>query len=200
MAQAWRKPQKRESLYLQACYRWEKWRGLAQPGRGEGCARTLPKRLLKHPSVARAQSMLFTKILFSERAAAALEILARESGAGIFCPEIPVRCCCSVSRRPRLSPAKRGSSGSSLASTQRWRTGFFQTRMNGSWKKTLHLRDEEGQSSQARAVGARSVAVARLFAPFGLIPFRLQLPSCLIVLDVSRVPQERHPDPAAPDV
>lgn len=41
---------------------------------------------------------------------------------------------------------------------------------------------------------------AGLFAVFGHIPFRLRFPSCLIALDVSALPQECHPDPAAPDV
>lgn len=95
------------------------------------------------------------------------------------------------------------------SSMQWWRIGFFKETISRSRGKNCirerrKSRKAKGAQTGARgerrgSVGARAT-VAGMFAVFGHIPFRLQFPSCLIVLDVSFLPQECHPDLAAPDV
>lgn len=64
--------------------------------------------------------------------------------------------------------------------------------------KKLVRERRKSRGAQGGRVGAG--ACSEPFSHGWEIPSRLQLPGCLIVLDVFSVPQERHPDLAAPDV
>lgn len=95
-----------------------------------------------------------------------------------------------VRRKIRKNPVR--SSSQTIPSTARMIKGAGKN-LSGRGGRAGEPREGGWVPGLARS---RHGAVSRV----GEIPFRLQLPSCLIVLDVFSVPQERHPDLAAPDV